>query len=45
MSSCKDERMWAFQGGDSNVLQFQGSFANVCPYVCLSVCLTIHQSA
>jgi len=29
MNSCKDERMWAFQGGDNNVLQFQGAYAKL----------------
>jgi len=51
MSSCKDEQMWAFQGGDNNVLQFQGTFAklrnatisfDMC--VRMSVCLFVRPS-
>jgi len=51
MSSCKDERMWAFQGGDNNVLQFQGAFAKLrnttisfVMCVRMSVCLSVHPS-
>ena len=47
MSNCKDERMWAFQGGDNNVLQFQGAFAELriatISFV-MSVCPSVHQS-
>jgi len=52
MSSCKYERMWAFQGGDNNVLQFQGAFAKLriatisfVMCVRMSVCPSVHQSA